>query len=85
MYFYILKHLPTSRVTLITLIAPVLSVLWGYLLPDERWQFSSAVGVGLLLSALCLYQWHRGPDKAIKSLFNGSLTKAIQKTLRKTS
>jgi drug/metabolite transporter (DMT)-like permease len=85
LYFYILKHLPTSRVTLITLIAPVLAVMWGYLLRDERLQLSSAVGAALLLSALCLYQWHRGPDRALKSLFNGSLTKAIQKTLDKTS
>lgn len=85
LYFYILKHLPTSRVTLITLIAPMLAVLWGYLLRDERLQVSSVIGAALLLSALCLYQWHRGPDRALKRLVNISVTKTIQKTLRKTS
>lgn len=84
LYFYILKHLPTSRVTLITLIAPVLAMLWGYLLRDERLQLSSVTGAALLLSALCLYQWHRGPDRALKSLINMTITKVIQKTLSKT-
>ncbi|AHK16684.1 MAG: EamA/RhaT family transporter [Thalassobium sp.] len=69
LYFLVLKHLPTSRVTLITLIAPVLAVLWGYLLRDERLQWSSAGGAALLLSGLALYQWHQSMDRCLRWLW----------------
>jgi len=66
LYFYILKHLPTARVALITLIAPVLAMLWGNLLKEEVLTFTSFLGCLVLLFALALYQWHRGLDKLLK-------------------
>jgi drug/metabolite transporter (DMT)-like permease len=66
LYFYILKHLPTARVALITLIAPVLAMLWGNLLKEEVLTFTSFLGCLVLLFALALYQWHRGLDKFLK-------------------
>lgn len=67
LYFYVLEALPTSRVTLITLIAPVLAVFWGYWLKDERLSVSSVIGAACLLSGLALYQWHRGLDRLLRA------------------
>jgi drug/metabolite transporter (DMT)-like permease len=66
LYFYILKHLPTARVALITLIAPVLAMLWGNLLKDEVLTLASFLGCLVLLFALALYQWHQGLDQFLR-------------------
>lgn len=63
LYFYILKHLPTARVALITLIAPVLAMFWGNLLKAETLSFMSLLGCLALLAALALYQWHQWFDR----------------------
>lgn len=69
LYFYILKHLPTARVALITLIAPVLAMIWGNLLNGEVMSQASILGcIGLLL-ALGLYQWHQGLDGLLGRLW----------------
>ncbi|WP_430461545.1 DMT family transporter [Thalassolituus sp. LLYu03] len=65
LYFHVLKLLPASRVTLITLMAPVLAVFWGYWLKDERLATSSIFGAVLLLAGLSLYQWHQWPDRLL--------------------
>lgn len=65
LYFYILKHLPTARVALITLIAPVLALIWGNLLKDETMELSSLLGCSGLLLALGLYQRHQWLDRLI--------------------
>ncbi len=71
LYFYILKHLPTARVALITLIAPVLAMVWGNLINGEDMSQVSLFGcIGLLL-ALGLYQWHHGLDLLIGRLWLG--------------
>jgi len=71
LYFYILKHLPTARVALITLIAPVLAMVWGNLINGEEMTQVSLLGcIGLLL-ALGLYQWHHGLDRLIGRLWPG--------------
>ena len=67
-YFYILKHLPTARVALITLIAPVLAILWGSLLKDETWSLAALMGCGLMLFSLALYQWHLMLDIALQNM-----------------
>lgn len=66
LYFHVLKLLPASRVTLITLIAPVLAVFWGYWLKGERLALSSAIGAGCLMAGLALYQWHQRLDRLLK-------------------
>jgi drug/metabolite transporter (DMT)-like permease len=68
LYFYILKHLPTARVALITLIAPVLALIWGNLIKGETLAPSSLFGCFGLLLALALYQWHQGLDQIIRQL-----------------
>lgn len=65
LYFYILKHLPTARVALITLVAPVLALIWGNLIKGETLSLSSLFGCSGLLFALALYQWHLRLDRFI--------------------
>ncbi|MDF1762919.1 MAG: DMT family transporter [Oleibacter sp.] len=69
LYFYILTYLPTSRVTLITLIAPVLAIIWGYVLKDERLQQSTLYGAAILLAGLAMYQWHKVLAGVLKKWF----------------
>lgn len=70
LYFYILKYLSAARVTLITLIAPVLALTWGNMLNDESFQLVALKGAALLLVGLGLYQWnpsfHRVFKKTLK-------------------
>lgn len=70
LYFYILKYLSAARVTLITLIAPVLALTWGNMLNDESFQLVALKGAALLLMGLGLYQWnpsfHRVFKKTLK-------------------
>jgi len=63
LYFYILKHLPTARVAMITLIAPVLAMIWGNLLRGEVLHILSLAGCAALISALALYQWNQRFDR----------------------
>ncbi|TNC85552.1 MAG: EamA family transporter [Thalassolituus sp.] len=88
LYFYILRHLPTSRVTLITLIAPVLAIFWGYTLRDERLQWQSFAGAALLLLSLAVYQWHQAPDRWLRNFVShrfSAVTKSVQKSKRQSS
>lgn len=68
LYFYVLQRLPASRVTLITLIAPVLAMGWGYWIKDEQVQPSSLAGAALLLMGLALYQWHHRTNRLLNVL-----------------
>ncbi|MCD8523099.1 MAG: DMT family transporter [Saccharospirillaceae bacterium] len=77
LYYLVLQHLPTSRVTLITLIAPVLAVFWGFWLKDERLALSSVLGAVLLLAGLALYQWHAWPDRKLRTLWR--ISRGIKK------
>ncbi|MFK4754256.1 DMT family transporter [Oceanobacter antarcticus] len=65
LYFLVLRHYSAARVTMITLIAPVLAVLWGHLLNDETLQLATLQGAGLLLLALALYQWPQRLDRLL--------------------
>lgn len=70
LYFYILKHLPTARVALITLIAPVLAMSWGNILKDEVMSLESILGCVVLLCALGLYQWHQRFDSVLSRVIS---------------
>jgi len=54
LYYYILTHLPATRVALITLISPVLALLLGHYLNKEALTLEIAIGSGLILSALIM-------------------------------
>ena len=78
LYFYILKNLPTARVALITLIAPVLAIVWGNVLKEEVMSLGSLLGCFGLLLALGLYQWHLSLDLLIKKIFLGHKSRELK-------
>lgn len=68
LYFYVLNHLSAARVTMITLLAPVLAVVWGYLFLNEMLLETTLQGAVLLLSGLALYLWPRWLDQFLSRL-----------------
>ncbi|HEY0634234.1 MAG TPA: DMT family transporter [Gammaproteobacteria bacterium] len=56
LYYYLLKHLPTSVVALITLITPVLAMLMGVYLNGEEISARVALGAGIILLGLACHQ-----------------------------
>jgi drug/metabolite transporter (DMT)-like permease len=57
LYYYVIKHLDTARVALITLITPVLALLLGNLLNGEAIGLRLWLGTGLIMGGLTLHQW----------------------------
>jgi drug/metabolite transporter (DMT)-like permease len=57
LYYYLIKHLETGRVALITLITPVTALLLGMLLNGERLTPNIAAGTAMILLGLGLYEW----------------------------
>jgi drug/metabolite transporter (DMT)-like permease len=54
LYYYVLKHMETSKVSLITLVTPVLALLLGHLLNGEAvsgqvWMGTACISLGLSL------------------------------------
>ena len=57
LFFYILKHVDVSRVSLITLITPVVALFLGYALNNEILNPVIWMGTGLILLGMSFYQW----------------------------
>lgn len=57
MFFYILKHIDVSKVSLITLVTPVLALFLGYALNDEVLNISIWIGTALIMAGMSFYQW----------------------------
>jgi drug/metabolite transporter (DMT)-like permease len=57
LYYYMIKHLDTGRVALITLITPVLALLLGHGLNNEAVPPNVWIGTGCILLGLSLHQW----------------------------
>ncbi len=57
MFFYILKHVDVSRVSLITLITPVAALFLGYALNNEVLNMSVWIGTALIMLGMSFYQW----------------------------
>lgn len=64
MFFYILKHIDVSRVSLITLITPVIALFLGYALNNEVLNASVWMGTALILLGMSFYQWS---DKLLRN------------------
>lgn len=56
LYYYLLGHLSATRVALITLITPVLSLLLGRSINNEPLTLKVLVGTFFILSALVLHE-----------------------------
>ncbi|MDE2439383.1 MAG: DMT family transporter [Betaproteobacteria bacterium] len=57
LYYYVIKHLETSKVALITLITPVIALLLGSWLNGETISLRLWVGTALILLGLSVHQW----------------------------
>ncbi len=57
LYFYVLKHLEASRVALITLVTPIMAVLFGKYLNGEQGLLTLWVGMVMILLGLAMHQW----------------------------
>lgn len=57
MYFFLLRHLAASRMSLITLMTPVLALWLGQWMNGEMITLSITVGTTIILSGLACYEW----------------------------
>lgn len=57
LYYYVLYQVGPLRVSLITLVTPVLSLLLGHLVNDEPLTLAVWLGAGLVLSGLVFFEW----------------------------
>lgn len=57
LYYYVIKHLETAKVALITLITPVIALLLGHWLNGESIGLRLWLGTGLILLGLSVHQW----------------------------
>ena len=57
LYYYVIKHLETSKVALITLITPVIALLLGHWLNGETIGLRLWIGTVLILLGLSVHQW----------------------------
>jgi drug/metabolite transporter (DMT)-like permease len=57
LYFYLVKHMDTSRVALITLITPVIALLLGHALNNETILPQVWLGTASIVLGLGLHQW----------------------------
>lgn len=57
LYYYALQHLGAARISLVTLITPVLSLMLGQWLNDESSSLQQWLGTALVLSGLAAHQW----------------------------
>lgn len=58
LYYYVLHQLGPLRVSLITLVTPVLALLLGHLVNDEPLDAGVWLGAALVLSGLVFFEWH---------------------------
>ena len=54
-YFYLLKHLSASTVSLTTLITPVLALMLGAAIENEQLPLETWLGAGVIMAALLVY------------------------------
>jgi drug/metabolite transporter (DMT)-like permease len=57
LYYYMIKHMDTGRIALITLITPVLALLLGHGLNDEAVLPQVWFGTAFILLGLGLHHW----------------------------
>lgn len=56
LYYYVLTHLPATKVSMITLMTPILSLMLGYGVNQEPLTLKIAIGTGLIMTALLIHE-----------------------------
>lgn len=69
LYYYVIKHLDTGRVALITLITPVTALLLGQTLNAETIPLLGWAGIALIGAGLVLYEW-----QALRQMRRGAIS-----------
>lgn len=83
LFFYVLKKLSPSAVSLITLLTPVLALFVGVFVAGERLTLSTLIGAGLVMLALLFYiEWSFGHwfEKSLRRTANAEAGLADIKT-----
>ncbi|HQT72154.1 MAG TPA: DMT family transporter [Thiobacillus sp.] len=57
LYYYVIKHMETGKVSLITLVTPVIALLLGSLLNGEDVSMRVWIGVICIVLGLAIHQW----------------------------
>jgi drug/metabolite transporter (DMT)-like permease len=71
LYYYVLRHVEATRVALITLITPVLALLFGHLVNGEALQTEAMIGSAGILSGLLLFEYGQTVGKWIRDTLRG--------------
>jgi len=76
LYYYALQHLGAARISLVTLITPVLSLMLGQWLNGETSSLQQWLGTGLILAGLAAHQW---PEiQRLYSRINSARTRPVE-------
>ena len=62
LYYYLIKHMETGKVALVTLVTPVLALLLGNALNGEEVAVRVWAGAALISAGLALHQWESFSD-----------------------
>lgn len=57
LYYYVLARMPATKVAMINLVTPLLSLMLGYFANGEALTLKVGVGSALIMSALALHNW----------------------------
>ena len=71
LYYYVLKHVETTRVALITVITPVIALLLGHLLNGEALQAEALAGTAAILCGLLLFEYGQKAGKWVRDTLIG--------------
>lgn len=71
LYYYVLKHVDTTSVALITVITPVIALLLGHLLNGEAIQTEALIGTAAILSGLLLFEYGQKAGKWVRNTMIG--------------
>lgn len=71
LYYYVLRHVEATRVALLTLITPVMSLMLGYLFNGEALQAEVLIGTASILSGLLLFEYGQTAGKWVRDTLMG--------------
>lgn len=71
LYYYVLRHVEATRVALLTLITPVMSLMLGYLFNGEALQAEVLIGTASILSGLLMFEYGQTAGKWVRDTLMG--------------
>lgn len=71
LYYYVLRHVEATRVALLTLITPVMSLMIGHLFNGEALQAEVLIGTASILSGLLMFEYGQTAGKWVRDTLMG--------------